>query len=323
MGGGSFGTALACVMARAGRPCTLLLRDDQRARAIQDARINEKYFPGHRLPDGVRVVAQADAALASAGSVFFVVPSRHFRSVAQSVAPHIKPGTLCISCTKGIEPDSGNFMSEVLAQELGDVPVGALSGPNLADEIMRGQITGALIASPEPALCNAVIDICGTPKFRVYSSTDLRGTELAGTLKNIYAIMAGVGAALQIGANTGSILIARGLAEMTRFGVQMGADKATFVGLAGLGDLIATCSSPLSRNYQIGLRIGGGQSLTQAMDELGRTAEGVNTTATVVARARRMNIPMPLAEGLHAVLFEGKSTAEVIENLMARRQTQE
>ena len=218
--------------------------------------------------------------------------------------------------TKGIEGDGFHLMSEILAQEIRDCPVGALSGPNLAEEIAQGQFSGTVIASPDAELRSRVLAVLKSGTFRVYPNPDLYGVELGGALKNIYAIVCGMAAALRVGQNTIGMLITRSLAEMSRFAVVQGANPFTFLGLAGVGDLLVTCTSPLSRNYRLGELIGQGKTLDSAVTELGKLAEGVNTLEVVRARSRELDVYMPLVEGLYQVIFEGKSLDVIVQELM-------
>ena len=210
-----------------------------------------------------------------------------------------------------------------IAEELPGNPVGVLSGPNLAREIAAGQITGTVIASENDSLNDTIQALLHSSTFRVYSSHDMYGVELGGALKNVYAIMAGLGAALEVGENTIGMLLTRSLAEMSRFAVSMGADPLTFLGLAGVGDLIVTCSSPLSRNYRVGFALGKGQSLDEILADLGQVAEGVNTLKLLKAEADRRDIYMPLVSGLYAILYERKSLDEVISGMMLAEQPQD
>jgi glycerol-3-phosphate dehydrogenase (NAD(P)+) len=214
-------------------------------------------------------------------------------------------------------------MSQVLAEELPGNPLGVLSGPNLAKEIASGQLTGTVIASDNQRLNETVQSLLHSGNFRVYSSSDMFGVELGGALKNVYAIMSGLGAALEVGENTIGMLLTRSLAEMSRFAVSMGADPLTFLGLAGVGDLIVTCTSPLSRNYRVGYALGKGRALDDILEELGQVAEGINTLRLLKTEAERKNIYMPLVGGLYAIIYERKAAADVIGGLMLAEQSQD
>ena len=253
--------------------------------------------------------------------VFVTVPSASFREVVNELRPYANDARHClVSATKGIESSTFNLMSDILAEECPAASIGAISGPNLAEEIAERHYTATVIASRHESLCERVQQLLGSSYFRVYASADVYGVELGGALKNIYAIACGMAAALGVGQNTIGLLITRSLAEMSRFAVAMGADPLTFLGLAGVGDLMVTCTSPLSRNFQIGHRVAHGKSLEQAMDELGKLAEGVNTLRLVSAKAKELDVYMPLAEGLYEILFEGHNLPEVIVGLMGAEQ---
>jgi glycerol-3-phosphate dehydrogenase (NAD(P)+) len=247
--------------------------------------------------------------------IFVALPSSALRSV---LAPHAEllRGKGLVSLTKGIEAQSFKLMSQILEEIAPDARIGVLSGPNLAREIAEHALTATVVASEDEQLCQQVQDVLHGRTFRVYASADRFGVELGGALKNVYAIIAGMAVALGMGENTKSMLITRALAEMTRFAVSQGANPMTFLGLAGVGDLIVTCSSPKSRNYQVGHALGQGLSLEQAVSRLGEVAEGVNTLKVLKAKAQEVQVYMPLVAGLHAILFEGRTLNQVIEHLM-------
>jgi glycerol-3-phosphate dehydrogenase (NAD(P)+) len=239
------------------------------------------------------------------------------------LAAHIAPGAIVISTTKGIEAGGFKLMSQVLAEELKQCRIGVLSGPNLAKEIVAQQITGTVIASDDEALNQLIQQVLRSRTFRVYASNDVYGVELGGALKNIYAIIAGMAAALGTGQNTISMLMTRSLAEMSRFAVSKGADPMTFLGLAGVGDLIATCNSPLSRNYRVGFELGSGKNLEEIVAKLGQVAEGVNTLKLVKQEAEQAQIYMPLVNALYDVIYNGKTIADVVDNMMFAEQSRD
>ena len=323
LGGGSFGTVIANIIAANGHAATLWMRSDERAEILNESRENPTYLPGYKLDPGL--VATTDLAVAVDGAeiVFVAVPSKSCRAVARDLAARIDPTALVVSTTKGIEANGFRLMSQVLADELPGNPIGVLSGPNLAKEIAAGQITGTVIASEHAVLCETIQALLHSGSFRVYSSRDMYGVELGGALKNVYAIMAGLGAALEVGENTIGMLLTRALAEMSRFAVSLGADPLTFLGLAGVGDLIVTCSSPLSRNYRVGYALGKGESLDKILGDLGQVAEGINTLKLLKGEADRRNIYMPLVSGLYAILYERKSIAEVVGGMMLAEQPED
>ena len=323
LGGGSFGTVIANIIAANGHDVTLWMRSDERAEILNESRENPSYLPGYKLEPRLKATTSLDDAIEGVDIVFVAVPSKSCRDIATRLAQRIAPDTAVVSTTKGIEADGFKLMSQVLHEALQHNPIGVLSGPNLAREIAAGQITGSVIASASSELIGAVQQLLHSRSFRVYSGSDMYGVELGGALKNIYAIMAGLGAALEVGQNTMGMLMTRSLAEMSRFAVSMGADPLTFLGLAGVGDLIVTCSSPLSRNYRVGFALGQGEALDTILANLGQVAEGVNTLKLVKAEADRREIYMPLASGLYGMLFERKSLDGVITNMMLGEQPQD
>lgn len=320
LGGGSFGTAIANMLAENGHASVLWLRDSQRAALMRDTRENPAYLPGYRLHPALEVTADLAGALASCGLVFVSVPSKAFRDMVRQARPHLDPAAIVVSTAKGIEtgPDQSGFwlMSDVLRQELPDHRFAVLSGPNLAAEIAQRHLTGTVVASSDAAVCQLVQQVLRSQYFKVYSNADVYGVELGGVLKNCYAIAAGMAAALGLGHNTLSMLVTRSLTEMGRFAARLGADPMTFIGLAGVGDLIVTCTSPLSRNYRIGFALGQGQTLEQAIAAVGQVAEGINTVAIVKRKADELGVYMPLVSALHDILFCGGSIAEASAALM-------
>ncbi|MBX2808655.1 MAG: NAD(P)H-dependent glycerol-3-phosphate dehydrogenase [Cellvibrionaceae bacterium] len=331
LGGGSFGTAIANKIAANGVDTTLWMRDAARAQLTQQTRENRSYAPGYRLDDHLRI--HSDLALAVDGSqtVFVSIPSAAFREVIQQLRAHLPADAMVVSTTKGISTQrkattgkSGRsdfvLMSEIIKDELPGVPLGVLSGPNFAKEMMQGQLTGTVIASEDAQVIAAVQACLRSATLRVYSNNDCYGVELAGALKNIYALIAGMAQARDYGHNTMALLITRALSEMGRFAHALGADPMTFLGLSGVGDLILTCNSSLSRNYRVGHAMGCGKSLTSAMREVGQVVEGVNTLRLVKENAEKMSIPMPLVSALYALLFEGACADSIIQQLMSSEQ---
>jgi glycerol-3-phosphate dehydrogenase (NAD(P)+) len=321
LGGGSFGTAIANMVAGNGHEAVLWMRDVAYAAQCQAARSNPRYLPDYPLEPNLSITADLAAALAGARVVFFSVPTAAFRAVAQLAAPHIAAGTVVISTAKGFAPEGFTRMSEVLAEELPGARIGVISGPNLAREVARHAITATVIASADPEVCALVQSLLVTPYFRVYANPDVFGVELAGALKNIYAIEAGMATQMGLGQNTMAVLLTRSLAEMTRFAATLGANPMTFLGLGGVGDLFVTCTSPLSRNFRIGRALAAGEALEAAVAAIGQVAEGINTTRIVKRKADELGVYMPLASALHAVLFEGRSISRVLAGLAVSERT--
>ena len=315
LGGGSFGTAVANLLAENGHPVRQWMRDPVQAEAIRLNRENPRYLKGIKIHPGVDPVTDLQATLETCDLCFVALPSSALRTVLSAHAERLS-GKMLVSLTKGIEAHSFKLMSEILEDIAPQARIGVLSGPNLAREVAEHALTATVVASADEALCTQVQAVLHGRTFRVYASADRFGVELGGALKNVYAIIAGMAVALGMGENTKSMLITRALAEMTRFAVSQGANPMTFLGLAGVGDLIVTCSSPKSRNYQVGFALGEGLSLEEAVSRLGEVAEGVNTLKVLKAQAQELNVYMPLVAGLHAILFEGRTLNQVIEVLM-------
>lgn len=315
LGGGSFGTAMANLSAKNGCDVTLWVRDKTAVKAMQKTHVNKKYLPDHKLDERLQFTHELDDAVKNKDIIFVAVPSSAFRETLQKIAPLITSQAV-VSLTKGMEKDTFALMSDIIEQELPNVAFGVMSGPNLAKEIMNNMPSATVIASTSEALRHAVQKALHSAFFRVFASDDVRGVELGGALKNIYAIAMGMAAAYEIGENTKAMILTRALAEMSRFGVQAGANPLTFLGLAGVGDLYATCSSTLSRNYQIGNMLGRGMSLEQAVKKLGQTAEGINTIEQVNEKAKKDGIYMPITHALYDIIFEDKAPLGVALNLM-------
>ncbi|MFD2643529.1 NAD(P)H-dependent glycerol-3-phosphate dehydrogenase [Pseudomonas japonica] len=315
LGGGSFGTAVANLLAENGVGVRQWMRDPEQAEAMRTTRENPRYLKGIKVHPGVDPVSDLLPVLQGSALIFVALPSSALRSV---LAPHAEllEGKMLVSLTKGIEAQTFKLMSQILEDIAPKARIGVLSGPNLAREIAEHALTATVVASEDEALCQRVQAVLHGRTFRVYASADRFGVELGGALKNVYAIIAGMAVALGMGENTKSMLITRALAEMTRFAVSQGANPMTFLGLAGVGDLIVTCSSPKSRNYQVGYALGQGLSLDEAVNRLGEVAEGVNTLKVLKAKAQQVQVYMPLVAGLHAILFEGRTLNQVIELLM-------
>lgn len=323
LGGGSFGTVIANLIALNGHRVCLWLRNPERVAAIERDRENAEYLPGYRLDQRLRATTSLDEAVTDIDILLMAVPSASFRQVARRLVGSLAPDTLLVSLTKGIEAPGFHLMSEILQQELPDNPRAVLSGPNLAREIAAGHITGSVVASPSGDINTTLHDLLHSERFLVYNSSDMYGVELGGALKNVYAILAGLGAALEFGENTIGMLLTRSLTEMSRFAVDRGANPLTFLGLAGVGDLFVTCASPLSRNYRIGQAIGRGQPLEEILAGMDQVAEGINTLELLKAEADRRGVPMPLVNGLYGILHQSRPVSDVFNDMMTREQAQD
>ena len=315
LGGGSFGTAMANLAARNGCDTTLWVRDKRIVKSMAKLRMNKKYLPGFKLDDRLKFNHDLAAAVKDKDIIFLAVPSSAFRETLKNIAPYIT-GQSIVSLTKGMEKDTFAMMSDIIKEELPEVNFGVMSGPNLAIEIMKNMPSATVIASHSEPLRHAVQAALHSAFFRVFASDDIRGVELGGALKNIYAIAVGMAAAYDVGENTKAMLLTRALAEMSRFGVEEGANPLTFLGLSGVGDLYATCSSELSRNYRIGNMLGRGMNIDAAVKKLGQTAEGVNTIQQVHEKASKQGIYMPITHALYAVIYEDKAALGVALHLM-------
>ena len=316
LGGGAWGTALAAHCVRAGLPVRLWIREPEVAEAVNERRENTVYLKGVVLPEGVRATSRLDEALSDAETVLVVVPSEFCRAIYRQASPLAPDRAVFVSATKGIEVDTLKRMSEVAAAEAPGRPLAVLSGPSFALEVAKALPTAVVVASSDHAVAESLQRALSTRTFRAYSSEDVVGVELAGALKNIIAIAAGIVDGLGYGHNTVAALITRGLAEITRLAVALGARPDTLAGLAGLGDLVLTCTGALSRNRTVGHRLGRGLPLSQA--SAGLHPEGVRTTLAACSLAEGKGIEMPIARQMKAVLHEGKPPREALDELMLR-----
>jgi len=319
MGAGSWGTTFAQVLCDAGTSTVLYSRRPELAKALRELHENPDYLPGIALTPALEATADAAAALAGADIVAFAVPAQSLRANLAGWAPLIPPGALLVSLIKGIELGTRARMSEVITEVLAADParVAVVAGPNLAGEIIRRQITGTVVACVSDDGALALQGACHTPYFRPYTNTDVIGCELGGAVKNIIAIVVGIAVAMRQGDNTRALLITRGLAEMARLGSALGAQPQTFAGLAGMGDLVATCSSPLSRNRTFGENLGRGMSVAEAA-ALSQTAEGVASWEPVLELARSHGVEMPITEVAAAVMRDGLPVDQAASMLASR-----
>lgn len=320
IGAGSWGSALSLIFARSGKEVTLWGHDPNHLKAIQESRLNARYLPGITFPENIHLTTNlADAAKAEV--IFFVIPSKFFRTVASSLAAVIgsSPGQIIVSCTKGIEPASGKLMSTVLSEIIPTIPIAVLSGPNLAGDIARGLPAAGVLGSQDEAHLPLLQKIFHQTNYRAYTSSDVAGIQLGGALKNIFAIATGVSDGFGMGENARAALVTRALAEMTRLGVAMGGRPKTFSGLSGIGDLMATCFSSQSRNYQVGLQLSQGKTPAQIQHSMTMVAEGLFTARSAQECAKQCGIDVPIINEVVAVLDQGKPPAEAIKELLGRR----
>lgn len=319
LGAGSWGTALAIQFSRAGRPTVLWGRDREQMAAMADARMNQRYLPDAPFPSNLVVEADLDAALAGARDILVVVPSHAFREMLQQISPFCGAGTRIAWATKGFELETGKLPHQVAEDVLGpDVPLAVLSGPTFAKEVGAGLPTAMTVASSDTGFARELAESLSSEAFRAYTSSDISGVEVGGAVKNVLAIGAGISDGLGFGANTRVALINRGLVEMMRLGVALGAQRETFMGLAGMGDLVLTCTDDLSRNRRMGLMLAAGKSVAEAQTEIGQVVEGIQAARAVWQVAHRQGVDMPITEQIYRILYEGQSPSSAVEALMAR-----
>lgn len=320
LGAGSFGTALGSVLLANGHDVTLWCHSAGHAEEINEAGRNTRFQTRFALP-GIQATGELAAAVAGMDLVLFVCPSHATRDVARRVAPHLDPDALLVCATKGIE-QGGETMAEVLVEELGEDArhrLAFLSGPSFAFEVLERQPTAVVAASWDHDVAEAVQAAFATPFFRVYTSEDVMGVELGGAVKNIIAIAAGAADGLGLGHNARAAIITRGLAEISRLGMALGASPITFMGLAGMGDLVLTCTGDLSRNRTVGKGLGSGMTLDEVTETLGgQVAEGVRTTASTWALAKKIELDMPIVNAVYAILYQGKTAEAMVGALMGR-----
>ena len=323
IGAGAWGTGIAIVLGRKGtHRVRLWAHETAVCDSINTRRLNETFLPGRHIPESVTAGNDLASVLDGAQIVVSVMPSQHCRGLFERMRPWLQAHMLVVSATKGLEESSLQRMTEVIAQVLqrnGGAAIGALSGPSFAQEVARGDPTAITIASQDPALLRTVQQEFSDPSFRVYTNSDVVGVELGGALKNIVAIAAGICDGLGLGHNSAAALITRGLAEMTRLVVACGGRTETMAGLAGLGDLVLTCTGGLSRNRSVGVELGRGRKLPEVLAGMhGMVAEGIFTTTAAVGLARARSVEMPITEQMHAILHQGKPPREAIHELMTR-----
>lgn len=321
LGTGAWGTTLACLLARNGHPVRLWARRPEFASQLAHDRENRQYLPGAIFPDGLQVFDDLASALTGVTTAIVAAPSHGLRDIACQALPYLAVRSLVICATKGLEQPHGTRMSEVLAEVLGprQPRLVALSGPNLSAEIIAGEPAVSVAASADHEAALEAQELLSNPLFRVYTNSDIIGVELCGAMKNIIAIGAGISDGLGYGNNAKAALITRGMAEISRLGLQFGARAATFAGIAGIGDLIATCHSPHSRNWTVGYRLGKGEKPCRITGSMHSVAEGVFTTAAARDKARRAGVEVPITETIYLVLQERLAPADGVNSLMTRR----
>jgi glycerol-3-phosphate dehydrogenase (NAD(P)+) len=321
MGAGSWGTALALLLARKGLNVTLWDRDVNHVAKLAQDRENKRHQAGHPFPETLEVTDSLRAAVIGAQCVVMVVPSHGYREVYRQVYPLLGEGCVVVSATKGIEIGSGKTMIGIMREESNspkNVHLGALSGPSFATEVADQQPTAVTTAFADNEAAEAVQHLFSTEYFRVYSSGDVIGLEISGAMKNVIAIAAGICDGIHYGLNTRAALITRGLAEITRLGVALGAEPQTFAGLGGLGDLVLTCTGNLSRNRTVGLKLGSGLTLSEALAEMTMVAEGVKTTESCYKLAKELKVDMPILEQVYQVLYQNKRCEDAVLELFQR-----
>ncbi len=315
LGSGSWGTTIASLTAKNSNT-TLWARNENTVSEINNKHTNSKYLPGAQLNNNLKASNSIEETVKNADVIVVGIPSQHFRDVLKKAKPHIRPWVPIVSLAKGLELDTKMRMTEIIEEELPGHPAGVLTGPNLAKEIMSGQAAAAVIAMVDDTIAKQLQQAFSTGLFRVYTNDDVVGCELGGALKNIMAIATGMGDGANAGDNTRAALITRGLSELTRLGTAMGGKSRTFSGLAGMGDLVATCSSSKSRNHHVGFQLGRGKSLEQIIEEMNEVAEGVKTAKVVIELAKDYDVDMPISHEVYKVLYEGNTAIDAFRGLI-------
>ena len=315
LGGGSFGTVLANLAASNENRVSLWVRDSEQALRINSEGSNSSYHPELKLSKNIKASDNLETVMNEASIIFIATPSLIFEQIIKRISNLLIEEAFVISCTKGILDKPFRTLSDVLSQDLKN-KVGVLSGPNLAKEIADKKIAGTVIASSDDKVIETVKVILSSEHFKIYSSKDIQGVELAGALKNIYAITCGMAESLEVGENAIGLILTRSMAEMSRFAVAKGANPITFLGLSGMGDLVATCTSKLSRNYQLGFNIGKKMNLEAAKKEVGQVAEGLRTLSVIKNESDRLKINMPLVESLYNIIYKDYDPHELINDLI-------
>lgn len=320
LGGGSFGTVLANLSASNGFETSLWVRDTEQALRINAEGSNTTYHPELKLSDKIIASESLEQCISGADLILVATPSAIFENIVKRLKPLVKDNMHIVSCTKAIAKNPMRTMTEIISHELKTVigdQLGVLSGPNLAKEIANEKVAGSVIASLNSELKALIKNALESEKFKIYESADVKGVEYAGALKNIYAICCGIGDKLDVGENAIGLIITRSMTEMSKFAVHKGANPITFLGLAGMGDLVATCTSKLSRNFSLGRRLAKGDSLEEAKAAIGQVAEGVRTLEVIYEEANKNNLPMPLVNALHKIVFENANPNILMDDLIS------
>jgi len=315
LGGGSFGTVLANLAASNGYKVALWVRDSEQALRINSEGANTNYHPELKLSENIQASESLENVMKEASIVFIATPSIVFKKIIERIGNLLMEDAYVISCTKGILGDPFRTLSKMISSNFSN-PIGVLSGPNLAKEIADKKIAGTVIASIDADLIDSVKAVLSSQTFKIYSSNDMEGVELAGALKNIYAIICGLAESIEVGENAIGLILTRSMAEMSRFAVAKGANPITFLGLAGMGDLVATCNSKLSRNYQLGFNLGKGMKIEEAKNEIGQVAEGIRTLGVIRNESIQLDINMPLVESLYNIIYKESSPNQLINDLV-------
>ena len=315
LGGGSWGTTVASLTAK-NSPTVIWARNPKTVEEINTHHTNEKYLPNAKLTPNLRASNSIKETVENADVVVMGVPAQSFRAVLEEAKPHIRPWVPIINLAKGLELSTRKRMTEIIEEIMPGHPAGVLTGPNLAKEIHFGNAAAAVIAMVDDTIAMKLQSVFSSGLFRVYTNTDVIGCELGGALKNIIAIASGMGDGANAGDNTRAAIITRGLAELTRLGIAMGGKKSTFAGLAGMGDLVATCSSTKSRNHHVGFQLGRGKSLEEIVGEMNEVAEGVKTAKVVMELAKEYTIDMPISKEIYKVLYEGNTVNDAFRGLL-------
>lgn len=323
LGAGSWGSALALSLAKKGYEVSLWTLNEEQADKINKTKENIDYLPGILFPNNITVTTRLEEALENSKIVVLAVPSQAIRSVCQNIKPYVKENQILVDVAKGLEKGTGLRLSEVCKEEIPNNPYVALSGPSHAEEVSRDIPTTVVVASENLEIAQTVQDIFMSPKLRVYTNPDIVGVELGGALKNIIAFGAGICDGLGFGDNAKAALMTRGISEISRLGVAMGANTSTFAGLSGIGDLIVTCTSMHSRNRRAGILIGQGKSLDETLTEVKMVVEGITATEVAYKVAKELGVDMPITNAIYSVLYEGMNPNEVVIDLMMRNKTHE